>query len=244
MKTLLVPFAFDEGVKIQSTLSRCREAIDGCADRFEVDLAVMDDGSSDGSLDDAVARYGCVHLRNDRNRGIGFSIRKAIGYARESGYDILAIMAGNDKDDPAQIPRLIAPIVQEGGDFVQGSRYLPRGDFGNMPIYRQLATRFIHPGLFSLIVRRRITDSTNGFRAIRLSIFDDPRIDISQPWLDKYELEPYIFYKAIKLGYRVREVPVSKIYPAKELGYTKMKPITGWWSILRPLFYLALGRRK
>jgi dolichol-phosphate mannosyltransferase len=39
-------------------------------------------------------------------------------------------------------------------------------------------------------------------------------------------------------------VPVTKIYPPKELGYTKMKPITGWWSILRPLVFLGLGIKK
>ena len=49
-----------------------------------------------------------------------------------------------------------------------------------------------------------------------------------------YELEPYLFFKMIRLGYKVTEVPVTKIYPPHELGYTKMKPITGWWSILRP----------
>jgi len=107
-----------------------------------------------------------------------------------------------------------------------------------------ISTKFFHPLLFSVITRRKITDSTNGFRAIRLSIFGDPRIDIDQEWLDKYELEPYIFYKAITLGYQVTEVPVTKIYPPKELGYSKMKPITGWWSILRPIFLLGSGIKK
>ena len=79
---------------------------------------------------------------------------------------------------------------------------------------------------------------------MRLSLFADPRIDIDQEWLDRYELEPYVFFKAIRLGYRVTEVPVTKIYPDKWLGYTKMKPITGWWSILRPVLLLGLGIRK
>lgn len=51
--------------------------------------------------------------------------------------------------------------------------------------------------LFSTFVFKRITDATNGFRAFRLSIFDDPSIDIDQDWLDRYELEPYILYKAV-----------------------------------------------
>lgn len=42
------------------------------------------------------------------------------------------------------------------------------------------------------------------------------------------------------IEYGIKEVPVTKIYPAKELGYTKMKPITGWWNILKPIIYLGL----
>ncbi len=113
-----------------------------------------------------------------------------------------------------------------------------------MPFYRRISTQFVHPLLFSLAARRRVTDSTNGFRAIRLSIFDDERINIRQDWLDHYELEPYIMYKAIRLGYKFTEAPVTKIYPPHAEGYTKMKPITGWWSILRPIFLLGLGIRK
>lgn len=67
---------------------------------------------------------------------------------------------------------------------------------------------------------------------------------MDQAWLDKYELEPYLMFKAIKLGYKFKEAAVTKIYPAKKLGYTKMKPIIGWWSILRPLVFLGLGIKK
>jgi hypothetical protein len=51
-----------------------------------------------------------------------------------------------------EIRRLLDPIVNEGYDLVQGSRYLPGGSFGNMPAHRQIATRYIHPLLLSLAV--------------------------------------------------------------------------------------------
>jgi hypothetical protein len=75
-------------------------------------------------------------------------------------------------------------------------------------------------------------------------VLTDPRIDLKQGWLDEYELEPYLYLRTIQCGYRTFEVPVTKVYPPKKLGQTKMKPITGWWSILRPLVYVGLGIRK
>ena len=132
-----------------------------------------------------------------------------------------------------------------------GNAHTWRGDIGliapdtgdPMPVYRQIATR-LHPLLFSLVARRWVTESTNGFRAVRTCILADPRLDLSQTWLRQYELEPYLYLRSIQLGYRTVEVPVTKIYPPKYLGQTKMKPIVGWWSILRPLVYVGFGLRK
>lgn len=236
LRVLACSVAFNEAEKISRVVERVHRA--------DVDeFIVFDDGSTDATPD-AVRSRGFRVVSHPQRRGVGAAIRSAIRLAQQEGFDVLVIMAGNDKDRPQEIPRLVDPIRKGEADFVQGSRYLPGGDFGNMPFYRRIATQIVHPWLFSLAARRRITDSTNGFRAFRLSLFDDPRINIDQTWLAAYELEPYIFFKAIRLGYKVREAPVTKIYPPHELGYTKMKPITGWWSILRPIILLGLGLKK
>lgn len=240
LKVLVAVFCYNEASKIARTLARFPPP-----SARPYALVVMNDGSTDGSAEAARQFPGVGILSHATNCGAGAAVRTVHRYALSEGYDAVVLVAGNDKDRPDEITtRLLPPLREEGCDFVQGSRYLPGGNHGNMPLYRRLATQFVHPLLFSLLVRRRITDSTNGFRAYRTALLKDPRIDLNQPWLSQYELEPYLFYKAIRLGYRVREVPVTKIYPPKELGYTKMKPITGWWSILRPLVYLGLGLKK
>lgn len=249
-RVLVAAFAYNEGVKIQATVDRTLAALKriGAASParnaapVQFDMLVMDDGSTDGSLD-SIRALGVRVVSSAANRGIGSAMKESFQLAIDGGYDVIIIMAGNNKDDPEEIGRLLDPIVRQGFDFVQGSRWMKGGGHGRMPIYRQFATR-LHPFLFSLATRKWVTESTNGFRAIRTRLLRDVRINWRQPWLDKYELEPYLLFKAIRLGYRHAEVPVVKIYPPKKLGYTKMKPLTGWWSILRPIFYLGLRIRK
>ncbi|MDE2027200.1 MAG: glycosyltransferase family 2 protein [Candidatus Omnitrophica bacterium] len=242
-KILVVPVAFNEKIKLGNVIERfLRSKMPSLAAYL-----IVDDGSDDGTTE-MIASYkerGVASIKHPQRRGVGAAIRTGIEYARGQGYDIIVIMAGNDKDNPEEILQLLEPIVKEGYDLVQGSRYLGKvGSGGQMPFYRKFATR-LHPWVFSLFTGRRLTDTTNGFRAIRLKIFEDKRINLNQEWLDTYELEPYILWKAITLGYRFKEVFVTKIYPPKKMGgYTKMVPIISWWSILKPLFYLRLGIKK
>ncbi len=241
-KILVSPVAYNENVKLKNVIERFLKS----RIRNQADYLIVDDGSDDGTtaMIQSYVVQNVKNIRHPRRLGVGAAIRTAIGYTLEHHYDVLVIMAGNDKDNPEEIPALLEPILKNGYDLVQGSRWIaPGGTGGDMPYYRKLATK-LHPLLFSLLTGKKMTDTTNGFRAFKLSMIKDGRINLNQEWLNTYELEPYLLFKAVKLGYRVTEVPVTKIYPPKKLGYTKMRPFVGWWSILKPLFYLGLGIKK
>jgi dolichol-phosphate mannosyltransferase len=231
----IVP-AYNEEQKISQVVARTpREIVDR--------LLVVDDGSTDRTAEAARAG-GADVLSLGKVLGVGSALRSGLRFARQEGFDIAVIMAGNNKDNPAEIPRLLDPICAAEQDLVIGSRFLGGGGYGgDMPAYRKVATR-LHPWLMSLATRKRLTETTNGFRAIRLSCLDDPRIRLEQKWLDGYGLEVYLLYKMIVCGFRHTEVPCTKIYPPKKLGITKMKPIIGWWDILRPVLLLGLGLKR
>ena len=183
-----------------------------------------------------------IHIiKNSRRMGVGYAIRKGIKYALSNGYDIIVVMAGNNKDNPREIPRLLAPILKEDYDYVQGSRFLPGGKRVKNPFLRGVFSR-LYPFFWTLFTNVRCTDVTNGFRAYKLKIFSDKLINIWQSWLDSYELEYYIHYKVLTSGYKTKEVPVSKIYPHRHKGgYSNISPFRDWWKIVGPLVYLKLG---
>jgi dolichol-phosphate mannosyltransferase len=210
--------------------------------RPEVDAVyVVDDGSRDGTAA-AARRAGARVIVHPRNRGVGAALRTGYRAAARAGFETLVTMGADDQDNAAEIPRLLAAI-EAGRDFVQGSRWLARGRVVDIPLFRRVAT-IGYSLLFTLLARRRVTDGTNGFRAFRTRFLRSLRLE--RPWLDTYELEPYLYWHALRDGWRTAEVPVTKRYPRVRRGYhyTKMRPIRDWWRILRPLLLLATGLRR
>lgn len=207
------------------------------------EVVVIDDGSTDATPIE-VEKAGATVLKHEKRAGIGAALRTGMEYALKNDFTIIVIMAGNGKDDPKQIPILLEPLVSGEYDYIQGSRYLDGGYYGKMPLHRLLFTQ-----MYSFAVRMlaggRITDGTNGFRAYRTNILRDKRIDVYQDWLNE-SLEYYLSIKVIKLGYRVKEVPVMKVYPQHVCynQYTKVKPFSGWVKRIKPLLYLTMGIRK
>ena len=223
---------FNEGIAAAELVRRMPACV------FET--YVVDDGSTDdGPALAELAGATVIHL--GRNRGVGAAIRAGLDAARAAGCDAVIVMAASGKDRPEEIPNLLAGL-DAGNDYIQGSRFMPGGESVNLPLIRGVLIRG-----FTLMVRILTgfagTDVTNGFRAYRLSLLDDPRFRVEQAWLDRYEIEYYIHWKAITLGYRVREVPVSKTYPARTRKYSKIRPVVDWWHIVRPALLLALHLR-
>jgi dolichol-phosphate mannosyltransferase len=182
-------------------------------------------------------------IENLARRGVGYAIREGYDFAISHGFEIIIVMAGNGKDDPREIPRLTRPISEEHYDYVQGSRFLPGGKGEKTPFLRGIFTR-LFPFAWTFLTGVRCTEVTNGFRAYKADVLKDSRIDVRQEWLDGYELEYYLHYKVLILGYRFTERPVSKTYSHNaKRGYSHISPLRDWRQIVGPIVLLRIGVR-
>lgn len=205
--------------------------------RFEA--IVVDDGSEDGTGDEARAHGAAVVVRHEHRRGVGAAIRTGFETGVARGRPWLALVSGDDQHEPGELAAALDAALAGGVDYVQGSRWMPGGRVIGSTGGRGFGTR-LYSVAFSLLSLHRVTDATNGFRVFRSAILEDRSINLRQAWLDSYDLEPYLLYKAIRRRYRVIEFPVTVRYHARE-GYTKMRGLRDWWRLFRPALLLRLG---
>jgi dolichol-phosphate mannosyltransferase len=231
---VIIP-ALNEAGKIGRVLDKMPK--DG---RFEA--IVVDDGSTDGTGDEARAHGAAVVVRHEQRMGVGMAIRDGWAEGVRRGRPYLALQAGDDQHEPAELARTLDALLAAHADYAQGSRWREGGRVEGPIGHRSFGTR-LYSAVFSVLVFRRVTDATNGFRIFRTAILDDPKINIDQEWLTSYDLEPYLLYKAIRRGYKVIEVPCTVRYHAKE-GYTKMRGLRDWWRLFRPAILLRTGVKR
>lgn len=203
---------------------------------------VVDNGSIDNTKNEAQGS-GALVISHPINLGAGGGIRTGLEYGRTNNYDLLAVLAGDNQDDPNDLFRAVDKVIDGNFDYIQGSRWLKEGKRENMTLSRTLLT-WVYSLLFRIIFKTKITDATNGFRVFRREVLDNPKLNLWQNWLLQYEMEPYLLIQTCRSGYKVGEVPVTKRYHNDMKENTKMVPFKGWWSILRPLFLISLRLKK
>lgn len=207
-----------------------------------VDVVIADGGSRDGSveLEHLQARGVRCRLTKTGPGKLGAQIRMAFDWCLDQGYEAVVLIDGNDKDVPSEVERFLDKLAQ-GYAFVQGSRFVDGGVAIRNPPSRTWAIRLLHAPALSLTSRTRYTDTTNGFRAYARAFLLDPRVDVFRDGLAGYELHYYLSRMAGRLGYRVCEVPVTRIYPESGEIPTKIGGWRGNAKVLRCLWDVCSG---
>jgi dolichol-phosphate mannosyltransferase len=229
---ILIPI-INEGARIISELKRAQKhEIDKLAD-----IIICDGGSTDGCTDNTKLKslgINSLLIKQDVGKQ-GAQLRMGIWWALDRGYEGIITIDGNDKDSIEDVPRFIQKL-DEGYDFVQGSRFIKGGKAINTPFLRYLSVRLIHAPIISLTAKELFTDTTNAYRAYSRKYLTHPKVQPLRDIFMTYELLAYLSIRASQLKLKTCEVPVARVYPKKGKMPTKISFFKGNFELLKILF--------
>jgi glycosyltransferase involved in cell wall biosynthesis len=197
-----------------------------------LEVVVIDDGSTDRTA--AVAAKAGAHVvRLPFNLGIGGAVQTGFRYALAHGFELAVRLDGDGQHDPAQLPKVIEPILADEADIVVGSRFAARDGHYKGPLARRVGIR-LFAAIVSALVRQRVTDTTSGFQALNrrgIALFaaDYPH--------DYPEVEATVMVHRHRL--RLREVPV--VMRERATGSSSITALRSVYYIAKVLLALFVG---
>jgi hypothetical protein len=217
-RLVVVMPAHNESANVGAVLRAMPEKIDG----HPVVSLVVDDASDDrtaGAAREAGALVATLPIR----RGGGQAVR--VGYELGLQLDavVVASLDADGQHDPDELPLLVGPILRDEADMVQGSRVLGRYDRESG--VRQVGV-LVLSRLASLMTGVRITDVSNGYRAIRSDTLRQLILEQDQFWTSEVIIE------ALRHKARIKEVPIT--VRARASGVSKKpRPFNYGWNFLK-----------
>lgn len=206
------------------------------------DIVICDGNSSDGCTEEGRLRKLMVNtllVKQDYGKQ-GAQLRMGIWWALQRGYKGIITIDGNNKDSIEDVPKFIEKL-QEGYDFVQGSRFIKGGRAINTPFIRRVAVQFIHAPIISLTARQKFTDTTNAYRAYSAKYLEDERVQPLRDVFMTYELLAYLSVRATQIGLKACEISVTRAYPKIGKIPTKISFFKGNGELLKILIRNIFG---
>ncbi len=184
-----------------------------------IHILVVDDNSPDGTADVVKGlqkHHSQVHLLSRPGKsGLGRAYVAGFQWGLERGYDVLVEMDADFSHRPVDLMKLISTI--QDVDVAVGSRWVPGGGTVNWGLGRKIISR---GGSFysRLILGYPLSDWTGGFTAWRAPVLK--ALPIEKVQSEGYSFQIELKFKALKLGFQVREVPI--LFEDRRVGQSKM----------------------
>jgi glycosyltransferase involved in cell wall biosynthesis len=199
--------AYEEEANIGPVLA----AVPAEACGLEVTTLVVVDGGSD-KTDEVAKDSGAVTFVLSENLGHGYALRVGYALCIELGAQYVVTLDADGQNDPSEIPVMLQPLVDDEADFVVASRVLGRDTTTDR--FRKAGVR-VFSWMMSAMGHTKLTDTSNGYRALRVSMLDDIAYRLIQPQYQTAEL----LIIAMKRGWRVTERPT--VWLPRASGTTK-----------------------
>ena len=187
--------AYNEGPRVADVVGRAPTHVAG----HPVDVVVIDDGSTDDTA--ARARQaGARVISHAGNRGLGAAVRTGLAAAVESDCIAVAFCDADGEYDPAELTRLVTPILEGDADYVVGSRFA--GTIRHMRPHRRLGNLALTTWV-RWTVRAPVTDGQSGYRAF------SPAAAASAVIPHDYNYAQVLTIDLLQSGFAYHEVPID-----------------------------------
>ena len=173
------------------------KAVPADVDGMAVSTLVVVDGGDDGT-EDIVAAAGAYWARLPVNMGQGVALRLGYELAAAHGARYVVTVDADGQNDPAEVPDLLAPVLAGEADFVIASRRLGTDETSDR--FRRAGV-FFFSSVVNRLTRQHLTDTSNGFRALRVEVLQDVTLE-----QDQYQTAELIISAATR-GWRLAERP-------------------------------------
>jgi glycosyltransferase involved in cell wall biosynthesis len=187
--------AYDEAEVVGAVLARVPREVQG----HPVLPVVVDDGSTDGTAD--VARAAGAKVESfTTNQGLGAAVRRGLALGEEHGAVAVVFCDADDEYDPAELERLVAPILDGEADYVVGSRFA--GGTRRMRPHREVGNRLLTLAV-RLLTRLPVTDGQSGYRALSAEAAAVAEV------IHDYNYAQVLTIDLAGKGFRYTEVPIT-----------------------------------
>lgn len=189
-------------------------------------VTVVDDGSSDSTpkiVEDIVSQDARVRLiRHEKNQGVGAAIGTGYIWCRDNDIDIAVVMAGDAQMDPADLPGLLDPVVEDRTDYVKGNRLVTGEAWTRIPRHRYLGNMVLTFLTKIASGYWHVTDSQCGYTALNKKALQLLPLENIYP---RYGM-PNDFLVTLNIyNMRVSDVPVNPVYGIGERSDLKIEKI-------------------
>lgn len=213
----------------------------------QIDFILIDSGTTDGSTsDENLKKYKIntiIEMEEKRKYTQSKALKVGFYYAMKIGYKGVITIDGNNKDSIEDISNFIKKL-EEGYDYIQGSRYIEGGKAINIPKIRDWAIRVIHAPIISKVAKKKYTDTTNLFRGYSRNYLIHSQVQPFREIFKSYELSVYLSTRADELGLRTCEIPVTRHYPSGKKYATKVGKVKGNYLLIKSLIENAIGKYR
>ena len=193
------------------------------------EVIIVDDGSIDRTAEVAI-EAGAKLIRHSTNLGKGEALKS--GFEAIDDDSIIVTIDGDGQHNPDEIPAIIKPIIEDGADLVNGSRYM-NGPEENTPAYRRVGQKVLDIAT-NISAGIKVTDSQSGFRAF------SPRTKGVFRFKDTgFGIESEMLVDAAEAGLKIVEVPITVRY---DLDGSTKDPVTHGVGVLIKITMDKIGR--